>query len=229
MYKRLVTISSIVLAVILLAACSAAATKTPSQSGLSQLSTGAAQTIAVMSTQLTAAAAQSTAAPATATQLPPTLAASATSVSSEAPTALATALPVTPSPVPFNTSTQVIIPIIIPTSTPPVSGDCELISVSPAAYTLLPAGGDFDSKWQIRNSSSSEWNSNEVDFEYLSGTKMYKRKAIYDLSDDVAVNDDITLIVDSLAPKTSGTYTMTWGLVRSGARLCTMSVTIRVK
>ena len=58
---------------------------------------------------------------------------------------------------------------------------------------------------------------------------MYKYDSIYDLSTDVNEDDQITLIVDSIAPSTTGTYTMTWGLVKGSTRLCTMSVTIKVK
>jgi hypothetical protein len=120
-------------------------------------------------------------------------------------------------------------PVVTYTSTPQVSGSCSLVSVSPPAYTQYSNGGDFDSKWVIKNTSSTTWNTDDVDFKYISGTKMYKYNSIYDLSTDVEEDDEITLIVDSIAPSTSGTYTMTWGLVRSSTRLCTMSVTIKVK
>ena len=120
-------------------------------------------------------------------------------------------------------------PVVTYTSTPQVSGSCSLVSVSPPANTQYGKGGDFDSKWVIKNTSSDTWLSSEVDFKYISGTKMYKYNSLYDLASDVTHNGEITLIVDSIAPSTSGTYTMSWGLVKSSTRLCTMSVTIKVK
>ena len=115
------------------------------------------------------------------------------------------------------------------TSTPQASGKCSLISVSPAIYHQYTKGADFDTKWVIENNSGSTWKSSEVDFKYISGTKMYKFDSIYDLSSDVKDDHQITLIVDLIAPNKTGTYTMSWGLVKSSTRLCTMSVTIEVK
>jgi len=121
-------------------------------------------------------------------------------------------------------------PVVTPTSTSQASGvSCSLVSVSPAVYHQYLAGSDFDSKWVIENTGSTTWDSSEVDFKYISGTKMYKYNSIYDLAADVKVDHQITLIVDSIAPKKSGTYTMNWGLVQGSTRLCTMSVTIEVK
>jgi len=224
MRKLSTIISFIVLSTILLTACSAGAAQTASQQDLRQASTSAAQTIVVMSAQLTMAAAQLTA-----TQPQATFAASETPAPTDAPTAPATQVPATPSIISVSSSTVGVTPLATYTSIPQISGSCELISVSPPAYTSYSTGGDFDSKWVIKNSGSTTWKTNEVDFEYISGTKMYKSKALFDLSADVLVNNDITLIVDSIAPKTTGTYTTTWGLVRSGTKLCTMSVTIIVK
>jgi hypothetical protein len=120
-------------------------------------------------------------------------------------------------------------PSTIYTTTPQFSGSCSLVSVSPAAYTQYAKGTDFDSKWVVKNTSSKTWTTADVDFEFISGTKMYKNNAIYDLGSDVKSNAQITLIIDSIAPKTTGTYTTTWALVSGSTRLCTMSVTIKVK
>ncbi|MDR3573526.1 MAG: NBR1-Ig-like domain-containing protein [Anaerolineaceae bacterium] len=120
-------------------------------------------------------------------------------------------------------------PYYIYTSTPQVSGGCSLESISPPAYTQYAKGGDFDSKWVIKNTSGKTWSSADVDFEYISGTKMYTKKSIYDLANDVTKNSKITFIIDSKAPSSNGTYTMTWGLVSGSTNLCYMSVTIIVK
>jgi len=133
-----------------------------------------------------------------------------------------------------NTAMWVLItvgatPVYANTSTPQVTGSCSQISVSPAIYHQYTRGADFDSKWVIENTSGSTWESSEVDFEYISGKKMYKYNSIYDLPADVKNDHQVTLIVDSIAPNDPGTYTTTWGLVKGSTRLCTMSVTIEVK
>ena len=81
----------------------------------------------------------------------------------------------------------------------------------------------------IKNTSGKTWSSSEVDFDYISGTKMYTKNSGYDLASDVTKNSQVTLTIDSKAPSTSGTYTMTWGLVQGSTHLCYMSVTIVVK
>jgi len=120
-------------------------------------------------------------------------------------------------------------PVFNNTSTPQVSGGCSLVSVSPSYGSLYDKKGDFDTKWVVKNTSSKTWSSADVDFEYISGQKMYTKDSLYDLPSDVKKNGQITFLLDSKAPSTSGTYTMTWGLVSGSTRLCTMSVTIKVK
>lgn len=116
-----------------------------------------------------------------------------------------------------------------PTNIPVVTGGCQIVSVSPPYNTSYTAGADFDSKWTLKNIGSATWSKNSIDYRYLSGTKMYKHNSAYDLSADVASGSSVDIIVDSIAPSSAGTYTMTWGLAQGGTTLCTMSVTIRVK
>lgn len=115
------------------------------------------------------------------------------------------------------------------TGTPVVSGVCQIESVAPPAYSEYAPDGGFDVNWKVKNVSGSKWSKEEIDWKYLSGTKLYKREAVYDLPSDVNDGSSINLVLDAVAPSSAGTYTMTWGLVKSGSTLCSMSVTIRVK
>lgn len=108
-------------------------------------------------------------------------------------------------------------------------GECQIISVSPAAYSEFSRGAQFDSKWKIKNVSGKRWNDSELDYKYISGEEMYKYEHVYDLPTDVEDNKSITLTVDSIAPDAYGTYTMTWGITRGSSVLCYFSVTIKVK
>jgi len=115
------------------------------------------------------------------------------------------------------------------TATAVATGSCLITGTSPAAYTNYSPGGDFDAKWTVKNNGSSTWSKDAVDFKYISGTKMYKRTSGYDLSADVASGSSIDLIVDSIAPSSAGTYSMTWALMQGTTTLCNMTVTIRVQ
>jgi hypothetical protein len=116
------------------------------------------------------------------------------------------------------------------TRTTPVStsGSCSLVSQSPANNTSFVHGADFDASWVIKNTSAFDWLKTNVDFVYVSGTKMHKFADIQDLPLDVVKNGNITLILDMLAPATNGTYSETWALVQGGSTICTMVVSIKV-
>jgi hypothetical protein len=111
---------------------------------------------------------------------------------------------------------------------PSVSGGCELVSSSPKMYSTFDKNSDIDIRWTIRNTSGKTWHEDEVDYKYISGTKMYKYDSVYDLPEDVSNHEKISIAVDTKMPSERGTYTTTWGLVKSGKRLCTMSMTLKV-
>jgi hypothetical protein len=116
------------------------------------------------------------------------------------------------------------------TRTTPVSttGSCSLVSQTPANNTKYAAGYDFDTNWVIKNTSTFDWIKTNVDFVYVSGTKMHKYADLVDLPLDVVKSGNITLGLDMLAPATNGTYSETWALVQGSTTICTMAVTIKV-
>ena len=121
-----------------------------------------------------------------------------------------------------------VTPVPGATMSPYTSGSCTIQSVSPPPYTGYGKGGDFDSKWSVTNNSGTTWTTSSVDYKFLSGTKFYKKADTYDLTTDVPNGSTVTIIVDSIAPSSSGTYTMTWGIVQGSTTYCKMSVTITV-
>jgi hypothetical protein len=124
-----------------------------------------------------------------------------------------------PYPYPYNPPSQPVY----------TSGNCQLVAVSPAMDSTVAAKDDFDIKWTIKNTSGSTWTRDAVDYKYISGTKMYKNSAIYDLQSDVTSGSQAEIVVDTVTPANAGWYTTTWGLDQNGTRLCTMSITLHVK
>lgn len=116
-----------------------------------------------------------------------------------------------------------------PTSGTVVSGSCQILEVGPTYAAEFPPNATFDSRWKVKNISSSSWTVDTVDFKYLGGTKFYEGESIYDLKAQVDPNGTIDLILDSVAPSSVGLYSMSWGLVQGNTILCNMTVTIRVK
>jgi len=115
-----------------------------------------------------------------------------------------------------------------PVSTPvPISGACQVTSTLPSGS--MPTRYDFDAVWTIKNTSGSDWETSAVDFKYVSGEKLHKNAAIYDLPARVKSGESITLRVDMLAPDKAGTYRTGWALIGDRGTLCSLPLTITVK
>jgi hypothetical protein len=111
----------------------------------------------------------------------------------------------------------------------PVVAGCTLVSTSPTFNKSMAARTDFDAVWEVKNNSSRNWDLSAVDYKYVSGTKMYKYDAIYDLPKTVKPGESIKIVVDMLAPASPGVYTTNWALVEGSTTLCSLPVTIAVK
>lgn len=171
--------------------------------------------INVIVAQTAAAAATQTAA-----LLPPTLTPSVTPLPTKTPT-------VTPSP----TATFLFL-LATRTRTPtpgPASGDyaCNLINQSPDDGATMNRNEAFTVSWKVRNTGSATWDSNAVDFIYLSGAKMATVKAI-DLPDSVGPDDTITLKVSMNAPGSDGNYKTVWTLRQGRTEFCRLTINIKV-
>lgn len=128
----------------------------------------------------------------------------------------------------------------VPTATPgpartstPVSGapqgyKCSLVEFSPKVGDNFLPKGEFDGRWKVKNTGDEAWEIGEVDYRYLSGTKMYKRGSAFDLPDTIEPGDTLTIVVDMIAPAELGRYTTTWGLVLNSKTFCSLPLTIDV-
>ena len=140
------------------------------------------------------------------------------------PTLAPTLAPIPP------TATVGIPPTQRPTASPTQGAyQCTITSLKPASGTSLNEGSDFDLNVTLKNIGSEKWDDNSIDFKYLSGAKFQDSADAVDLSAAVDPGDSITLIVDMVAKTGTGTQTATWGLVRSGASFCNVTITVNVK
>ncbi|MEM5774144.1 MAG: NBR1-Ig-like domain-containing protein [Anaerolineaceae bacterium] len=112
------------------------------------------------------------------------------------------------------------------TSTP-IAGSCQITSKQPTG--TLAKNADFDAVWTVKNTGSATWYLDEVDYRYVSGSRIHKYNDVYDLSKTVKPGESITIRVDMTAPSTAGTYAVNWAIVRSNTTLCTLPLTITVK
>jgi hypothetical protein len=153
---------------------------------------------------------------ATRLQMPPTWTPTANFIDTPTRAATRTPLPSSTSFVlasftPSNTITNT------PTETPqatmtytPGSDQVQEISQSPVDGVVLSPGADFDLRWEVKNIGTNDWNPNYY-YEYQSGVEGSGPKS-YNLSKRVDDGEKITLIVDMIAPSSSGSYTSTWVL-----------------
>jgi hypothetical protein len=119
------------------------------------------------------------------------------------------------------------------TPTIPAPGSyCSIVFQDPLPKKVFQPGTDIDGTWTIKNTSPSTWLSTEVDLKYISNVNGKFHKTGYpelsDLTTNVAKDGTITIIVDLLAPATSGTYTENWALIKDTTILCNMSFSIVV-
>jgi len=106
---------------------------------------------------------------------------------------------------------------------------CKVTLVGPANNSVFTPNASFDGRWTLENTGTETWDSSNLDFKYLSGTKMHEGGDVRDLWVNVASGEKIDFILDMIAPDSAGTYPTTWGLMLGGSTVCTMSFTIRVQ
>ncbi len=127
-----------------------------------------------------------------------------------------------------NVNSGTVIPVTGPTPIPtPVSGNCQISSTSPTGW--VSTRDDFDVIWTVKNTSTTTWELNTVDYKFISGTQLYKYGNMYDLMQTVKPGESVKIVVDAVAPNQSGTYAMNWAIVNGSTTLCTLPATIYVK
>lgn len=138
----------------------------------------------------------------------------------------------TTAPQPANTATSV--PTAKPTSAvvvtvAPIEFGCKITASSTTGDSSKAAGSDFDAKWTVKNTGTSNWENGTIDFKYSSGTKMQQSGDTFDLNTAVAAGDSVDIVVDMAAPANPGNYQTNWAVVRGSTVLCTLPVLITVK
>ena len=141
----------------------------------------------------------------------------------------------TPTEIPTSTPTFLFllatptVPSLTPTleiSSSPYA--CRLVSQDPIDNTTIAKNADFAVLWQVINVGANAWDSNSVDYHYLSGDKLHKQ-SVYDLPDSVPTGGQIDIIVNMKAPKQEGTYLTNWSLRVGKQDFCKLKVTVEVK
>jgi hypothetical protein len=109
---------------------------------------------------------------------------------------------------------------------------CSLVYQYPLPNKVFNPGEDIDGTWTIKNTGASTWLKTDVNLKFIGSVNAKFHKPGYPelspLTADVAKDGTINIIVDLLAPVTSGTYTENWALVKNTTTLCFMSFTIVV-
>ncbi len=139
-----------------------------------------------------------------------------------------------------NTATETATPtflFILPTSTVPTSTptidssgaeySCRIDSQSPADNGTFGKGAEFDAIWQVINTGTKTWDTNDTDYRYVSGDKFHKTKA-YDLNKSVSPGGTVAIGVRMQAPTDPGTYSTTWKINIGKNQFCAMKLTIIV-
>ncbi len=141
--------------------------------------------------------------------------------------ATATPLPAVVQPTLAPTNTPVVVVTTTATATN-TEYSCSLVSSAPAFNQTYGPGIDFDAKWEIKNTGTETWGSTDIDFKYISGTKMHSGADAIDLSKSVANGDTITFTLDMFAPLDSGVHQEAWALQYGNLTFCVVTVTIQV-
>jgi hypothetical protein len=122
------------------------------------------------------------------------------------------------------------VPTVLPSGgkVPIVENGCTITAITPTVK--VPTNYDFDAVWTVKNTGTANWDNHAVDILYLSGQKMGKFSAPYDLPKYLKPGDDaIDISVDMVAPATPGTYTTTWQVHGDRGVLCELPLTLIVK
>jgi hypothetical protein len=140
----------------------------------------------------------------------------------------------TPTEIPTSTPTFIFIlpTATVPSPTPTLDKKaspyaCKILSQTPVNDSGIPPGKVFDTHWQVLNTGSAVWDSNNIDYRYAGGEKMHTT-SIYDLNKSVSPGEEVDVYVNMKAPKDAGTYTTVWAFRVGKAEFCRMKLTIVV-
>jgi hypothetical protein len=105
---------------------------------------------------------------------------------------------------------------------------CTLIKQTPKDYTKMKTRQAFDMQWTVRNTGDRVWHASSTVFKYIYGPKMQTHGNAFELLSDVGKGQKVNLVVDMIAPRTQGIYSITWGLNTGNTTFCRVTLTIGV-
>ncbi|NPV55246.1 MAG: hypothetical protein HPY76_01035 [Anaerolineae bacterium] len=218
------SIQSALFVLLLLTACTPAATPSPAPS--EDLADRAA-TVAVIQTQAVAAYFQ------TLTQAallaPP---ASATPFPTRTPADTAT-ITLTPPPLVLPTTAVPTVAINTPAAVTyvpaPAAYQCSIEYQSPGAGQKISIGQDFDLEVIMKNAGTATWNNIEFDFSYVSGAKFQEWEDTFELGQNIGPGGSVSFIVDMIAKTGTGVQQATWALKKGGSPICYIYLDIFVE
>lgn len=218
--RRLFLSSSVMIVIaMLLSACNQSVPTSDPQNQQATVDAFVSQTLQAVSADMTSTA---LVLPTSTSTLAPTLAPTLEPSATFTPEATATL-----APPPTNTWVPST-PVPSATPTPGVYA-CELIDVSPAEGKKMKPNYEFDGIWTVKNIGTKRWEVGSLDLKYVSGTKLQTKGDIFDVTQEIAPGDELTLVVDMKTPSTAGKYTTSWILTMDGTgALCTLPLNIEV-
>jgi hypothetical protein len=107
------------------------------------------------------------------------------------------------------------------------SYSCALLNQKPKDWVTMKPRQSFDMIWTVQN-TGPKWYSNTVEFRYLWGAKMQTHGDIFGIDNSVGRGKKTKLFVDMVAPKTPGTYPITWGLYTGNTPICRVTFIVTV-
>ena len=96
-------------------------------------------------------------------------------------------------------------------SKPPIAQRVfQWLSNDPTDGTIIEAGTRFDIIWKVKNIGTTPWTTNYV-YEHFLNAKFFE-KTSYKLKNEVKPGAETTIVVDAMAPSTTGRYSTWWKL-----------------
>jgi Ig-like domain from next to BRCA1 gene len=134
---------------------------------------------------------------------------------------------------PLNSSLSAPINMVNPVSTDGYDTaytsnySCALLNQKPKDWVTMKPRQSFDMIWTVQN-TGPKWDADYVQFKYLWGAKMQTHGDLFGLNSSVGRGNKTKLFVDMIAPKTPGTYPITWGLYTGNTFICRVTFIVTV-
>ena len=126
----------------------------------------------------------------------------------------------------FLIPTKDIPPTQIPLGNSDKEYECQILSAEPS--DPIPVSTQFVAKWLVANIGKSTWESDNADYRYIDGDRIYLQ-SIYDFPVDVAPGVTVELTADMQAPATAGQYSTFWIIYIGKKAFCKMQLDINVQ